>query len=78
VRRRPLLQGALMLMAAGAATRAIGTLYRIVIVRWAGPEALGLYQMVMPVYRMASAMATLRLPVALTRVDGRGVGAGKP
>lgn len=78
MRRRPLLQGALMLMAAGAATRAIGTLYRIVIVRWAGPEALGLYQMVMPVYRMASAMATLRLPVALTRVTAEELARGNP
>src|SRR5690606_42144651 len=71
VRRRPLLQGAVMLMAAGAATRAIGTMYRIVIVRWAGPEALRLYQMVMPVYRLASAMATLRLPLALTPVTAK-------
>ncbi|OUM97146.1 MAG: hypothetical protein BAA04_12125 [Firmicutes bacterium ZCTH02-B6] len=67
-----------MLMASGAATRAIGTLYRVVIVRWAGPEALGLYQMVMPVYRMASAMATLRLPVALTRVTAEELARGNP
>lgn len=68
MRRRPLLKGALMLMGAGAVARGIGTVYRILIVRWAGPEALGLFQMVMPLLRTASTVATLRLPVALTRL----------
>jgi len=65
-----------MLMAAGAVTRAVGVVYRIVIVRWAGPEALGLFQMVMPVFRLASTVATLRLPVALTRVTADGLAKG--
>lgn len=65
-----------MLMAAGAVTRALGMVYRIVIVRWAGPEALGLFQMVMPVFRAASTMATLRLPVALTRLVADGLARG--
>lgn len=73
MRRRPLLQGALLLMGAGAVTRAMGVVYRIVVVRWAGPEALGLFQMVMPVFRLASAMSTLRLPVALTRLTADGL-----
>ncbi|MFS8665597.1 MAG: oligosaccharide flippase family protein, partial [Limnochordales bacterium] len=77
MRRRPLLKGALMLMAAGAMTRALGTLYRILIVRWAGPEALGLFQMVLPLYRMASTMATLRLPVALTQVTADALARGR-
>lgn len=68
MRRRPLLKGALMLMGAGAVARGIGTVYRILIVRWAGSEALGLFQMVMPLLRTASTVATLRLPVALTRL----------
>lgn len=57
-----------MLTGAGAIARGIGMVYRILIVRWAGPEALGLFQMVMPLLRTASTMATLRLPVALTRL----------
>ncbi|HLT58037.1 MAG TPA: oligosaccharide flippase family protein [Limnochordales bacterium] len=77
MRRRPLLKGALMLMAAGAMTRALGTLYRILIVRWAGAEALGLFQMVLPLYRMASTMATLRLPVALTQVTADALARGR-
>ena len=76
MRRRPLLRGALMLMASGAIARAIGTVYRILIVRWAGPEALGLFQMVMPLYRMASTVATLRVPVALTQVTAEGLARG--
>lgn len=76
MRNRPLLKSALLLMAAGAVTRAIGMVYRIVIVRWAGPEALGLFQMVMPVFRAASTMSTLRLPVALTRLVADGLARG--
>lgn len=76
LRERPLLKSALLLMAAGAVTRAIGMVYRIVIVRWAGPEALGLFQMVMPVFRAASTMATFRLPVALTRLTADGLAKG--
>ncbi|MBO8140595.1 MAG: oligosaccharide flippase family protein [Firmicutes bacterium] len=76
MRRRPLLWGALILMASGAVTRAAGTVYRILIVRWAGAEALGLFQMVLPLFRLASAMATLRLPVALTRVTADGLARG--
>src|SRR5690554_2301310 len=60
-------------MGAGAVTRAMGVVYRIVVVRWAGPEALGLFQMVMPVFRLASAMSILRLPVALTRLTADGL-----
>lgn len=76
MRKRPLLRSALMLMGAGAVTRAIGVVYRVLIVRWAGPEALGLFQMVMPLHRMASTMATLRLPVALTRLTADGLAKG--
>lgn len=76
MRKRPLLRSALMLMGAGAVTRAIGVVYRVLIVRWAGPEALGLFQMVMPLHRMASTMATLRLPVALTRLTADGLARG--
>lgn len=71
-----MLRSALLLMGAGAISRAIGTIYRILIVRWAGPEALGLFQMVMPLHRMASTMATLRLPVALTRMTADGIAKG--
>src|SRR5690606_20713533 len=59
---------ALLLMAAGAFARALGTVYRIIIVRMAGTEALGLFQMTVPVLRAASTVATLRLPTALTRL----------
>jgi len=66
-----------MLMLSGAFTRAIGTFYRVLIVRWAGAEALGLFQMVIPLLRLASTMATLRLPVALTQVTAEGLARGR-
>lgn len=76
MRQRPLLRSALMLMGAGAVSRIIGTVYRIIIVRWAGAEALGLFQMIMPLHRLASAMSTLRLPVALTRTTADALARG--
>lgn len=68
MRRRPLVRNALSLMAAGAFARGFGMVQRILIVRLAGAEALGLFQMVLPILRTAATVSTLRLPVALTRL----------
>lgn len=76
MRRRPLVRNALLLMGAGAISRLIGTGYRILIVRLAGAEALGLFQMVLPVFRTASTLSTLRLPVGLTRLTAQRLARG--
>lgn len=76
MRRRPLVRNALLLMGAAAISRAIGTGYRILIVRLAGAEALGLFQMVLPVFRTASTLSTLRLPVGLTRLTAHRLARG--
>lgn len=73
-RRRPLLAGAATLFLAGVFTRLVGTLYRILLVRSAGEDILGLFQMVMPVYRVAFTLATLGLPIAIARLSADALG----
>jgi len=74
LRRRPLLAGAAALMAAGIANRLIGTLYRVLLVRVAGEEVVGLFQMTMPVYRIAATVATAGIPVAIARLSADALG----
>src|SRR5690606_41530792 len=76
LRRRPLVRNALSLMAAGAFARAFGMVQRILIVRLARAEALGLYHLVLPSLRTASTVSTLRLPVALTRLTAHRLARG--
>ncbi len=66
--KRTLVAGAVTLALAGAVTRGIGAVYHIVAVRVAGPEALGLFQMAMPIYRLASGVASIGFHVAVVRL----------
>lgn len=74
--RRPLVAGAAALFAAGLAGRIIGTLYRVLLVRTAGEEVVGLFQMTLPVYRVASTVASAGIPVAIARLAADAHGAG--
>lgn len=68
VTKRPVVWGALLLTAAGVITRLLGLGFRVLLARLTGAEVIGLFQMAMPVYRMAWTTASLGLPVALARV----------
>lgn len=74
LRKRPLVAGAAALFLAGVANRIIGTIYRVLLVRTAGEEVVGLVQMSLPIYRVASTLATAGLFVAIARLaaDARG------
>ena len=48
--------------------RIIGFTYRIVLIRLAGHEAIGLFQMIMPTYVLFLVMASAGLPMAVTRL----------
>lgn len=74
LRRRPLLAGAAALLLAGIANRLIGTLYRVLLVRVAGEDVVGLFQMTMPVYRIVSTLATAGIPVAIARLAADSLG----
>jgi len=76
--RRPLVAGAAALFAAGVANRLIGTLYRVILVRTAGEEVVGLFQMTLPVYRVASTIASAGIPVAIARLAADAHGARNP
>lgn len=76
--KRTLVAGAVTLALAGAVTRGIGAVYHIVIVRVAGPEALGLFQMAMPVYRLASGIASIGFHVAVVRLIADSLGRRRP
>ena len=66
-RRRPVLKNIAILASGGLAERFLGAVYRVILARAAGAEALGLIQFVLPVLRLASIVGTLGLPQSLTR-----------
>lgn len=74
LRRRPLVAGAAALLLAGIANRLIGTLYRALLVRVAGEDVVGLFQMTMPVYRIVATLATAGIPVAIARLSADALG----
>ena len=76
--KRTLVAGAVTLALAGAVTRGIGAVYHVVVVRVAGPEALGLFQMAMPVYRLASGIASIGFHVAVVRLIADSLGRRRP
>lgn len=74
IRRRPLVAGAAALFAAGLANRIIGTVYRVLLVRTAGEDVVGLFQMTLPIYRLAWTLATAGLHVAIARLTADALG----
>lgn len=74
LKRRPLLAGAAALFLAGIANRFIGTVYRVLLVRAAGEDVVGLFQMTMPVYRIVATLATAGIPVAIARLSADALG----
>ncbi len=66
------------LFLAGVANRVIGTLYRVLLVRTAGEEVIGIFQMTMPVYRVASTLASAGMHVAIARLSADASGSADP
>ncbi|MGE5582681.1 MAG: oligosaccharide flippase family protein [Bacillota bacterium] len=67
MKKRPNLINFFYLVGSGLIIQLSGSIYRIWLARKIGPESLGIMQMVYPVYRLLSGMATLGLPLALTK-----------
>lgn len=65
---RPLVKNALVLLLAGSVSRLIGMVYRVILVRVVGAEALGLFQMITPLFRLAATIGGLGIPMALPQV----------
>lgn len=62
------LYGAFLLMVAGFITRVLAFGYRVYIVRLIGPEGIGLYEMVFPVYTLILVITTAGIPVAISKL----------
>lgn len=60
--------GAAQLSAASLASRAIGFLYSAAVMRLAGPEAIGLFRMVWPLYATAFTVASAGVPYAMAKL----------
>ncbi len=67
MKQRPNLRNFFYLVGSGLIIQLAGTIYRIWLAGRIGAEGLGILQMVYPVYRLLSGVATLGLPLALTK-----------
>lgn len=77
-RKRTLVAGAIALAAAGAVTRGIGAVYHIIVARMVGAEVLGLFQMALPLYRLASGAALLGFHIAVVSRIADSLGRSRP
>ncbi len=59
------------LLAASLGARAGGFLFRLLLLRLAGEEATGLFQLVIPVFHLAVSLGTLGLPLIVARQAAR-------
>ena len=71
------LQGTLILLATSLLLRAMGFAYQILIVRYAGTEAVGLLNMTFPFYIIFVVLATSGMPVAIAKLTAEYVSQGK-
>jgi stage V sporulation protein B len=62
------IQGAITLLTAGVMVKALGFIYQMVMVRLIGSEAIGVFNMVYPVYSMALVLTTAGIPAAIVRM----------
>jgi stage V sporulation protein B len=67
VQRRPNLHNFFYLIGSGLAIQLLGTAYRIWLAQRIGAAGLGIFSMTYPVYRLLSSIATIGLPLALTK-----------
>ncbi len=68
---RELVQGAFWLSAAGVISRVLGLGYRIPLNRFFGPEIMGMYQMIHPIYQLLIIISTAGFPTAVSRMVSR-------
>jgi stage V sporulation protein B len=70
------MRGAVVLIIAGFINKVIGFLYRIFAVRVVGPEGIGLYEMVIPVYSLILVVTTAGIPLAISKYVSEQVSLG--
>lgn len=66
--RQSFVYGALILLTASFINRIIGFIYQMIMIRLIKPEGIGLFSMVFPVYILVLVLATLGIPVAISKL----------
>lgn len=72
-----LLQGAVILTAAGLISRLMGFFFRIFLSHAFGEESVGLYQLIFPVYALCLSVSTAGLQTAVSRMTAEKVSRGQ-
>ncbi len=65
---RSFVKGAAILSAAGIASRVMGLVYRVVLIRMIGAEGMGIYQMAYPLYTIMLVVSRSGIPVTLAKM----------
>lgn len=72
--KNPLVSGTLLMTGAGAVSRVIGFFYRIFLSRTIGAEALGIYQLVAPVFAICFALTASSIQTSISKFVGDAAG----
>ncbi|MFZ5597254.1 MAG: stage V sporulation protein B [Bacillota bacterium] len=73
---RSFLYGTAVLLAANVFNRFVGFIYQIMMMRLIRPEGVGLFSMIFPVYIMMLVLASLGIPVAISKLVAEEVAVG--
>ncbi|MGI6225724.1 MAG: stage V sporulation protein B [Peptococcales bacterium] len=66
--KQSFVQGALILFIAGIFVKFAGFIFQIIVIRIIGTEAVGLYNMIFPLYITAIVLSTAGLPLAISKM----------
>lgn len=72
--KNPLISGTLLMTTAGVLSRIIGFFYRIFLSRTIGAEALGIYQLIAPVFSMCFALTASSVQTSISKFVGDVIG----
>ncbi|WP_245629981.1 putative polysaccharide biosynthesis protein [Alicyclobacillus acidiphilus] len=76
MRKQSFLQGAMVLGAAGLATKGMAMMIQVVVARELGAQGFGLFQTINPLFYLLLTISTLALPPALSKVLAENIAIG--
>ena len=77
LKKNSLITGTLLMTAAGVLSRIIGFFYRIFLSRTIGAEALGIYQLIGPVFSLCFALTASSIQTSISKFVGDAIGGCK-
>lgn len=66
--KNQLVQGTIILVCSSVLLRCLGFIYQMLVVQFTGTESLGILNMTMPFYMLLVVLATMGMPVAITKL----------